>query len=84
MNNELLAQTIRSGIAIAERYHITDESDVERYLEFHVRYGPDFGTGETSWAATFLNDETLTGHGKINEIWNYDFFEINLGQSDDL
>lgn len=84
IDNDALAETIHSGIAIAERYDITDESDVERYLEFHVRYGPDFSTGKTVWAARYLKDETLTGHDKINEIWNHEFFEMNEGRSHGL
>lgn len=70
-----LREMIKTGISTAESYQITDETDVERFLEFIVRYGPDFETDpEVFWAIQILQDESLTGTEKMNQMDDYELF----------
>lgn len=76
-----LRSIIRAGIDKAESYGITDEVDVERFLECMVRYGSDFDTDpETSWAGQILHDESLTGTEKMNQIDDYALFVLTIGK----
>jgi len=81
MSNEQLRELIVNGVEEAEKYGVTDENDVKRFLEYHVEYGRNFGySPETIWAEQFLNNKDLTGTEKMNEIDNYDLFVITLGK----
>ncbi len=81
MDDGQLRELIVKGIEEAEKYDVTDENDVKRFLEYLVEYGCDFGhSAETMWADQFLNDEELTGTEKMNKIDNYDLFVLTLGK----
>ena len=80
MKNGQLQELITAGVEKAEKYDVTDENDVKRFLEYQVEYGRDFGhSSETMWANQFLNNRDLTGTDKMNEIDNYDLFVVTLG-----
>ncbi len=70
-----LRATIRKSIDVASTYGVTDEVDVQRYLEYVVRYGPDFDTNATTpWAGEILRNREMTGTDKMNLIDDYDLF----------
>lgn len=72
-----LRKMIQAGIDNAAKYDVTDEADVERYLECMVAYGPDFDTdSKTSWAGAILKNENLTGTEKMNQINDYELFML--------
>lgn len=81
MTDQQLRDMIQAGINEAESYEITDEVDVERFLECIVRYGRDYDTDpKTSWAGEILRDESLTGMEKMNQINDYELFVLTVGQ----
>jgi len=81
LTEPVLRGMIRTGIEKAESYDVTDEADVERFLECMVRYGSDFDTDpETSWAGQILYDESLTGTEKMNQIDDYALFVLTIGK----
>lgn len=72
-----LRQMIRAGLDKANTYDVTDEVDVERYLEFMLDYGPDFDvSAKTSWAGEILKKPDLTGTEKILKLDEYELFEL--------
>ncbi len=72
-----LRHLIRTGIDRAESYDITDQVDVERFLECMVLHGSDFDTdSKTSWAGEILLDESFTGTEKMNLINDYELFVL--------
>lgn len=69
MTPEDLKSLIRQGIDKAETYDITDELEVESYLECMVQYGLNFDTDQqTSWAGEILRDENLSESDKMELI----------------
>ena len=75
MSDEELHALIREGITSAESYGITDETDVERYLELMVRRGARFHV-EEAWAAGILFNENLSGTQKMDQIDDYELFVL--------
>jgi hypothetical protein len=72
---------IHAGIVKAESYDITDEVDVERFLECMVRFGLDFDNHpQTSWAGQILQDKSLSGTEKMNQIDDYALFVLTIGK----
>jgi len=70
---------IQSGMKKAESYEVTDETDVERFLDCMMRYGHDFDTNpRTSWAGDILGRQGLSGTEKMNHIDEYELF-VSLG-----
>ena len=66
---------IRDGIVAAARHGVKDESDVARYLEFVVTYGPRFDVDEkTAWAGAILRRTDLSGTGKMNALDDHELF----------
>lgn len=64
-----LRDTIDAGIDSARARAITDEADVEGYLWYVARFGPEFGaTAETRWAGEILEREDLSGSDKMERI----------------
>ena len=81
LGQDELVDLIYKGINSAEKYGIDDESDVERYLEYVVRYGASFDTGkETAWALEILNNSELSGTQKMNQIDDYFLFQLSTGE----
>ena len=66
---------IENAIAKAETYDVKDEADVERYLEFAARYGPDFDVEQrTAWAGAVLRRDDLSGTEKMNTLDDHELF----------
>lgn len=64
-----LADFIRQGIEKAGSYRIDGEGDVSRYIELRLKFGMDFESlDEMKWAAAILQDESISGHAKIDLI----------------
>lgn len=77
ITERVLREMIHAGIDKAESYQVTDEVDVERFLECVVRYGRVFDTDpKTSWAGEILRDESFTGTEKMNQINDYELFVL--------
>jgi len=67
---------IQSGMSRAESYEVTDETDVERFLDCIMRLGDDFGVNPvTAWAGDILERRDLSGTDKMNLIDEYELFE---------
>ena len=70
-----LRTLIRRAITKAETYGVSDEADVARYLEFVIRYGPEFDTQETTaWAGRILKHADQSGTEKMNALDDCDLF----------
>lgn len=70
-----LRDLVRWGVDRAEERGLTDETDVERYLEFMMLYGPDFDSHpEYAWAAEILADAELSGEEKMDKIQDRELF----------
>jgi len=79
LNDFKLHKLIVEGVGQAKLFDITDKTDIKRFLEYLVIYSQDFGkSSETQWAYQFLSNEQLTGNEKMNQIDEYDLFEITL------
>lgn len=72
LKKEELRLLIREETAKAAGYGITDEADVERYLDCVGEYGRGFDNG---WAGPILRDSNLDGHEKMNRIDERRMFE---------
>lgn len=76
-----LRTTIHTGIKRAEKYDITSEFDIRRYLECVVVYGPDFDTNpKTAWAGPLLNNKQWSGTEKMNQVDEYALFDFARNQ----
>lgn len=64
-SDDELRRTVMAGIEKAETYNVTDEADVQRYLEYVVGYGADFDTAP--WAAPILK-KRASGMAKMNDL----------------
>jgi hypothetical protein len=69
-----LRATIGEGVEAAQKYGIVSRDDLRRYLEFRTEYGPDFE--QLPWAARILNDPTLSGSGKVEQIDDYSLYRL--------
>ena len=66
---------IRNGIERAATHNVTAEFDVQRYLEYMVKYGQEFDASpDMSWAGDILNREDLDGSEKMDRIDDRDLF----------
>jgi hypothetical protein len=73
-----LEDLIRKGVDSAEKYDIDDESDVERYLDYVIRFGASFDIDkETAWASEILNNQEINGTEKMNQIDDYVLFQLS-------
>lgn len=78
-----LRQMISAGVERAEQFGIEDEADVERFLDYTLRFGPEFGnTSQTTWAGEILQDDGMDGSEKMNRINDYDLFVLGLGSDE--
>jgi len=76
-----LRATIHAGIESAEKYGITSEVDIRRYLECVMVYGPNFDTNpKTAWASHILNNKELSGTEKMNRVDEYALFDFARNQ----
>jgi len=64
-----LLQTIDDRMDQANTYGVRTEQDVRRFLEYAIELGPGFPTGPSmAWARRILEDRTLNGTRKMNQI----------------
>lgn len=64
-----LSLLIQGGIGTAQKYGITLEADVVRFLECMLTYGPRFDTdADTAWAGEILNNPELLGREKAKRL----------------
>lgn len=70
---------VKTGLAEAWSYGITQASDVRLYIECMVLLRPDFGNSpEFSWAAKILREHGLSGTEKMNRIHDHLVFSVLL------
>ena len=74
VSDEDLREHVRTGATKAKGYGITAESDMTRYLEYTVEYGPEFDA--TPWARRVLADEKLSGREKMDRLDGYTTYEL--------
>ncbi len=68
-----LPKFIRNGFKKAGNYGITDEADVQRFLEFAFQNGLDFDSRpDMQWARPILEQKGLSGTAKMNQLEEYD------------
>jgi hypothetical protein len=66
-----LRALIGQGIAAASSYEITEERDVQRYLDYMMVLSPSFDTRpETAWAGAVLRQRMSTGSAKMMRLDN--------------
>jgi hypothetical protein len=83
MTTEDLRHLIRQGVDKAEAYKITDELEVETYLECMVQYGVNFDTDtQTSWAGEILRDERFSETDKMQRIDEHRMLELVDAEKD--
>jgi hypothetical protein len=73
--DDALRKRIRAGMECAASYGIRAESDVMRYLEYTVEYGPDFDTA-SGWAPPILGAEGASGARKMDELDNWTTYTL--------
>lgn len=78
LSDEELGEIIREGVERAEGYAVTDETDVERFLELMLRRGRTFDLTE-SWANEILTEADLSGTQKMDKIDDYELFVLEEG-----
>jgi hypothetical protein len=68
-----LPKFIRSGFKKAANYGITDEADVQRFLEFAWQNGLEFDARpDMPWARQILDEKSTGGTQKMNRLEEYD------------
>jgi hypothetical protein len=68
-----LRQMIHAGTFQAQKYKVTLEPDVCRFLECMMVHGVNFDTDpKTAWAGKILRNERMTGRGKMDRIDDYE------------
>jgi hypothetical protein len=73
-----LQETIKTGMQRASAYGIVDEMDIQRYLEFMVRYGADFDTDPaTAWAGEILENPDLPDAERMNALEDYESIQLS-------
>ena len=81
LSDDALRALIHQAIARARSYGVSDENDVECYLDCVVLYGPDFDSDpRTAWAGAVLRNPVLMGAQKMDQICHYQVF-ILKGQT---
>ena len=61
---------IERGISKAAGFGIQTESDVSRFIDLMLKFGPDFEALENmAWAVAILQDNGISGSAKIDLIY---------------
>ena len=69
MSDEELAAFVEGGLGKAEGYDISEDDDIQRFLEHMVTRGPDFDQDDAHpTVQEILSDPEVGGHGKMDEI----------------
>ena len=67
-----LRNLIHTGIEKAEKYHVTIEYDVQRFLEYMFTFGAKFDSNpETAWAEGILRANNINGSTKMDQLEEY-------------
>jgi hypothetical protein len=71
LGEEKVRETVQYGVQRSASYGITTEGDVRRYIDFMIRFGPDFDQDpELPWAASILNNQAIRNPTtKINRLY---------------
>jgi hypothetical protein len=78
LNNNDLEIMVFQGIMTAEKYHIIQEYDLELYLQCMLLLNPKFDNDfNFPWATTILNNNSLSGNQKMDQINNYLLFSLS-------
>jgi len=73
ISDEKLADLINCGIEKSQKYDITMEWDIRRYLECCIIYGWNFDTDPNyQWASSILNDNDIDGKTKMDKIEQFE------------
>lgn len=71
MTDKELNKVVEEGIAKAKGYSVTEEEDIQRYLEYMMKFGKAFDTHpSTSWAGDILRPKHIDGARKMRRIAN--------------
>jgi hypothetical protein len=66
---------VERGIQRASTFGITAETHVERFLDYFLRYGEDFGVSEaTEWAGSILRTPNAGAAWKLNRVDEAELF----------
>lgn len=71
-----MVDEIACAVDNAAQYGIVTQSDVTRFVEYTVIYGPGFDSKEP-WATRILLAAGLSGAEKMDGIDDHDQFEMN-------
>lgn len=67
-----LRNLIHSGIEKAEKYNVTIEYDVQRFLEYMFTFGAEFDSSpETAWAEGIFRADNINGPTKMDQLEEY-------------
>jgi len=79
MPEKTLLADVREGIAKASTFGVVWDFDVRRFLEFRMQFGPGFGSSSArDWATNILNDQSLDGREKMDQIDTYGLFALRV------
>ena len=68
VSDEELSLVVKNGLEKAESYDITEENDIQRFLEHMLVHGPGFDDGSDPVAQEILHDTDLDGEDKMDKI----------------
>ncbi len=71
MADKELDKLIEEGIAKARGYSVVNEEDIQRYLEYMMKFGRAFDAQpSTSWAGDLLRPKNIDGARKMRRLAN--------------
>jgi hypothetical protein len=65
---------IRESVELGKTFGIENQYDLRRFIEFRAEYGQHFHL--LDWASKILNDRTLSGCGKMEQIDDYSLYVL--------
>jgi len=65
---------ILESIELGKTFGIENQYDLQRFIEFRAEYGEHFHL--LDWASKILNDRTLSGCGKMEQIDDYSLYVL--------
>ena len=79
-----LTELIERGIGRAAGFGLTREGEVERFLDYVLAYGLDFGADRrTAWAGAILRTKEVSPAWKLNRLDECDLFAERESRSED-
>lgn len=73
-HDDPLRRFVVEGMELAKTFGVATQFDLRRFLEFRAEYGAEFH--QLPWAAKILNDKTLSGCGKMEQIDDYSLYVL--------